>query len=393
MIVKKNITYSEFEEYCEKIKKILINNFNETSLLPPYQYENQDKTVDLSNKIETIFLSSGDVFKYSIPKSSIAHLLGITTEYLNKTSLFLGKDSYSILLELINNPYKYYQKYTEGLFDFKYAISPYIDIKIKSFFKNLEMNINNCEFVCKYQKERSYGYGEINTAYLVLSKHDDKYYVLMLDKFENKNQDSLFVPKSNRMYESKEEVSNALSSILFNQELTILNGKSVKKGYKESQKFWIPKYDRINKIDTLNEWSKNLDCIPNTIADYKYLVNIFDNAKSHYFHQSDVLADISELMKNKKIIDINTSNLSPEVVEIINAYNDSLNYGESIENEAKFSDVLSRKNELEQKLKQALKEKTELESKYNEIKQKYEDSVTENQELTNKLENVRKALG
>lgn len=46
MIAKKNITYSEFEEYCEKIKKILINNFNETSLLPPYQYENQDKTVD-----------------------------------------------------------------------------------------------------------------------------------------------------------------------------------------------------------------------------------------------------------------------------------------------------------------------------------------------------------
>lgn len=349
MIAKRNITYPEFEEYCEKIKNILINNFDETSLLPPYQYEreNEDKVVDLSNKTEIIFLSSGDVFKYSIPKSSIAHLLGINTEYLNKTSLFLGKDSYSILLELINNPYKYYQKYKEGLFEFKYVISPYIDIKIKSFYKNLEMNINNCEFVCKYQKERSYGYGEIDMSYLVLSKHDDKYLVLMLDEIEKNNQDSLFVPKSNRMYDSKEEAYNALSSILYNQELTILNGKSVKKGYNEVRKYWIPKYDRINKIDTLNDWSKNLDCIPNTIADYKYLVNIFDNTKNNYFHQSDALSDISELMKNKKIIDINTTNLSPEVVDVINAYNDSLNYEENTENEAKFSDVLNKKNDLE----------------------------------------------
>lgn len=297
------------------------------------------------------------------------------------------------MLELINNPYKYYQKYKEGLFEFKYAISPYIDIKLKSFFKNLEMNINNCEFVCKYKKERSYGYGEIDMAYLVLTKHDDEYYVLMLDEYENKSQDSLFIPKSNRMYESKEDAYNALSSILFNQELTILNGKSVKIGYNDIRKFWIPKYDRINKIDTLNEWSKNLDCIPNTIADYKYLVNIFDNAKTNYFHQSDVLADISELMKNKKIIDINTSDLSPEVVEVINAYNDSLSYGENTENETKFSEVLNEKKQLEQKLQEALKRNEELQSKYNDVNQKYNDSVKENEQLSSKIENVRKALG
>lgn len=61
MLNKRNITYPEFEEYCEKIKKILINNFNETSLLPPYQsddnYNNNDGGFyDLSNKSEIIFL-------------------------------------------------------------------------------------------------------------------------------------------------------------------------------------------------------------------------------------------------------------------------------------------------------------------------------------------------
>ena len=118
-----------------------------------------------------------------------------------------------------------------------------------------------------------------------------------------------------------------------------------------------------------------------------------EHTKNNYFHQSDALSDISELMKNKKIIDINTSNLSPEVVDVINAYNDSLNYEENTENEAKFSDVLNKKNDLEQKLKEALEEKTKLESKYKEINQKYDDAVKENQELSNKIENAKKALG
>ena len=399
MLNKRNITYSEFKEYCEKIKNILINNFNETSLLPPYQsddnyYDNNDEGFnDLNNKREIIYLSNGDVFKYFVPKSCVAHILGVNTEYLNNTSLFSKKDSYGILLELIKDPYKYYQKYKEGFFDVNIAISPYINEKIDSFSKNVEININHCEFVCKYKKDRSYGYGQADMAYLALTKYDDKYYVLMLDEYKNDSNRFIYVPRSNRSYDSKEEVEDVLSSMLFNQELTMLNGKSIKMGYKDPLKVWVPNQDRIKKIDAINQWSKKLDCIPNVINDYRYLVNKFDSTKTDQFYQSDVLADISELMRNKKIIDINTSDLSSEVIEIINAYNDSLNYGENTENEVKFSDVLNEKKQLEQKLQEALKQNEELQSKYKEISQKYDDSVKENEQLSNKIENVRKALG
>lgn len=107
MFLKKTYTFVEVQDICEKILKILNDYYERDDLLNPYSYDKKDLIDDLTEKSMLAFLSNGDSFSYSIPKKSLAHLLGIDTDYLATTSIF-GKNlnSYELLLQFAKNAKK-----------------------------------------------------------------------------------------------------------------------------------------------------------------------------------------------------------------------------------------------------------------------------------------------
>ena len=57
---------------------------------------------------------------YSIPNESIAHLLGINTNYLISTSRFNATNSFDLLKEMCENPFRINQLYNEGIIKYEY---------------------------------------------------------------------------------------------------------------------------------------------------------------------------------------------------------------------------------------------------------------------------------
>ena len=83
----------------------------------------------------TLYLANGENITYCVTNNSIAHLLGINTTYLVSTGLFTSKDSFGILKEMCENPYRIHKQKTEGFLKYDSFISPYIKEKIESFKK------------------------------------------------------------------------------------------------------------------------------------------------------------------------------------------------------------------------------------------------------------------
>ena len=89
-IIKDIKNKSEFENLVEKIK----------TCLDWYRKRNFD------DKVYKLYLANGERINVIFPKQTIAHLLGIKTEYLKSTKLLKGKSSYEILEEICADPYK-----------------------------------------------------------------------------------------------------------------------------------------------------------------------------------------------------------------------------------------------------------------------------------------------
>ena len=120
-----NYNLGQLEKMFEDIKEII--NFIDLS-----QYQ---------NRRHRIFLGNDDKFNFSIPNDSIAHLLGINTNYLSSTGRFNSTYSFDLLKEMCDNPFRINQLYNEGIIKYEYLFSPFILNKIEGFRENIKINI------------------------------------------------------------------------------------------------------------------------------------------------------------------------------------------------------------------------------------------------------------
>ena len=98
---------------------------------------------------------------------------------------------------------------------------------------------------------------------------------------------------------------------------------------------------------------------------------------------------ISERIRNKKYVSIN-ENLDPAIVEILEAYNDSLAVTDNQEeNVDTYSKVVREKDDLREKLNRALERIEQLNATLDETTSKYVDA----NEKTQDLETTVKAIG
>ena len=212
MIDTTKMKYADFERLCQEIE-MKAKNFEENNF---------------SRNKFFLSLSNGERLKIIFTKSSVAHLLGVNTEYLKSSRTVKSNISYDILLELTTEAYSISRKVDSGILNYSSFISNYIDEKLEIFEENISINWDSIEFICKFDKSRCHEFdGQVDIDYFIGRKIDE--YTLLL----------LGVKKSNDMYypvtsqlidEISERGKNVLNKYLSNQVLLLPNSLKIDDG-------------------------------------------------------------------------------------------------------------------------------------------------------------------
>lgn len=221
---------SEFENLVEKIK----------TCLDWYRKRNFD------DKVYKLYLANGERINVIFPKQTIAHLLGIKTEYLKSTKLLKGKSSYEILEEICADPYKICKLVSDGHLTYSSFISPYADDKADNFMNNCGINdINSIEFICSYIKEYSFitGKQQLEGDYYICYGKTDGLLILGLKK-----EGIYYQPMTNRIIDLNDKESKEfLGQLLTNQHITTLSTIMLGNEYGESKKIFYNNEEKIKK--------------------------------------------------------------------------------------------------------------------------------------------------
>ncbi len=391
---KSTISQTKFSELSERIKEIINTYFEDEDAFYSFGETNY-KRIRLDRRKIMLFLSNGDVVNYTINKSNLAHLLGVNTDYLLSTGLYNESNSYDLLKKFLCNTGNIYKMYKDGIIDLNKLLSPYIEKKINAFTTNSFVNINNCEFVCKYDSNRTYGFNNesFNMDYIIVQKNENKYYLSILAKEDS----GIYVPMSNQVFDSYEDLVNKFFPIIANQELTFIHGASIKQGYSEPKKLWLNAETRNERLCLLQKHSREFECIPNVLSTYLYSLKIISGNRDENNINNELFNKISVLIENKKVININKlgfqeEDISSEIYNLVNSYNNSLFDNNSFDEGKLFTDIQEKNKDLKKELKEALSKIEELTSKYNFLEGNFKDRELEVERLNKIIEDARKVL-
>lgn len=344
------LNLSELEEMFQDIKEII--NFIELS-----QYE---------NRRHRIYLSNGDRINFSLPNESIAHLLGINTNYLISTNTFKNTKSFLLLKDLCENTYKINDLSNKNIINQECLFSPFIHEKIAIFKENIKINTEETELVCKYDSSRAYLTDKLSEKYdyIIIKKYSDaKIGVLGLI-----NNGSYYVPMSNQIFNNFEEASESLAKYLKNQEVTIITGINYFNTQTDYDRtFYLTLNNKVEKVKNIKNYKELFNCSLDLSGDYEYSIKRMKENKNNQFEDNDIINIIVDCIRNSKLIDtkiFRDNNLS----KIIESFNDHLCNTQINNNNSISETYTTLKKELEY-LKSELieaKEKIEVLTEHNE---------------------------
>ena len=369
----------ELDEMFNEIKEII--NYYEIS---QYQY-----------KRNRIFLSNDDKLNFSIPKDSIAHLLGININYLISTRLFSSTDSFNLLNELCNNSYRIYNAHMEGIISFDKLFSPFIFKKIEGFKNNIKLNIEETELVCKYDSSKAYLFDD-NTEkydYIIVKKYSDGK-IGVLGLVYNANHYS-FVPMSNQLYDTFDEAKENLNKYLRNQEVSIITGINHFNIYTEQEKYVsLFLSNKPEKIDNIKFYKELFNCCLDVSGDYNYVLCKLLKNRDDHFEDNDLIDIIVNNIRQGKLIDTKIFR-DTSLSKIIDAINDNL-CENKISTDSSISETYSNmKNSLQTLREEVAKLKqdnTELTNTNKLLSDKVEELTEENMEYKNTEQEIIKIL-
>lgn len=368
----KNYTRADIEKLLNGIINI-INYFEEAQI---------------ENREYTIFLASGDRIKYSIPKKSIAHLLGVNTSYLIGTNIFQSKDSYGMLREMCENEYYFWNNISKGIIDPNKVFSKYTDIKIKSFSENIKINVYKTEFVCVYNKERTYGLenSEENYDYIICEKCiGDKYMILGLVK------NGIYtVPMSNQFFDDFESAKEAIKNLIYNQNITFINHILISNNeYDYEDKIYVTEDIKFKKLSRLFYYKNEFNSTIDVCGEYKFILNKLQANKENMQDNYQIAELISECILKGKIINendinINNFNVLPDYLKnIINSFNDYLTSGNDNDCKETYSSKIKELTDAKKLIQELTNKVSELEQNNNDLSIDNNNLRKENELLNN----------
>lgn len=342
-----NYNLSELESLFEEIREII--NFIELS-----QYQ---------NRRNRIYLSNGDRLNFSVPNNTIAHLLGINTNYLMSTGMCSSTNSFDILKEICENAYRINKAHRDGILSYEQLFSPYLKQKLEGFKENIKLNTEETVLVCKYDSSRAF----------ITDTKSEKYDYIIVKKYQDGkigilgivNKDSYFVPMSNQLFYSFEEAKETLESYLKNQEVAVMTGVNyfnIESDYDRT--FNLTLDTKISKIKEIKIYRELFKCILDLSGDYQYSISRLRENRTNHFEDNDLIDIIVNSIKEGKLINTNIfrdTNLS-KIIESFNDYLCESQIGEKSSIIETYSQMKKDLEKLREELLQANSKVEELDS-------------------------------
>lgn len=337
--------------------------------------------IKLENKSFLLFLANGDKVKVKINSNYIPHLLGINTDILKNTGYYSGSNSFEILKNFINSgAYKFYNLYKSGYVKYSDVFSNFIEDKVDYLKENLKFNVNSTDFVCKYDSKKTYILNDKNQKYdyiIVKKLPDGVYGVMCLVKNAY-----IYVPMSNQIFHTKEDLELFLSENITNQEVTLFTAVSVKNDniYEETKqpyKLLINRYPI--KISDLRNLKRDFSCIIDVSQALEFHLNKFIESNNNRNLETEEVEKLCKDIEQGKLIDddnISNSNVG----SIINSYNKFICNKDGIEVD---------NNETYTSLKEELEDKKRI---IEELNKRIEDLKESNKNAFNQIDEDNKSI-
>lgn len=379
--MKKIRNKSEFDELVEKMSECL---------------EWHEKK-NFKDKVYNLLLDNGDKLKISFSNSSVAHLLGIDTEYLKTTGLFKD-NSHDILKQVCNDSYRLYNMVRGGHITFDNFISDFAYEKVNGFKNICGIDLYNIEFICKYSKENSYitGYQQLEGDYYIAYKTDNGLFVIGFKK-----NGEYYYPMTNRFIDLNDEESRKfLNVLLTNQNITMATYSNL---YFRSTKssgpnLYVDYIKKASVVRQLKYYSKKYDVNVDVSTGYSYviekLLQKFDSNSNMYPMLNKIFEYIGKRVKiNIDKIEKQFGELPEEMLQLINSYNESLDNDINAALSEHTKSVISERDRLSEENQRHIKELEELKTELLNIKALNTQLQTENDEYRQREESIKRVLG
>lgn len=274
-------------------------------------------------------LDNGEDLRIVFNNNTLAHLLGINTEYLKATGLFKGS-SYEILRMICNDSYRLYNMIRQGHLTFENFISDFAFDKVKGFKNICGIDLYNIEFICKYSKESSYvtGYAQQDGDYYIAYKAENENGLFIIGLKKDGN---YYYPMTNRFVDfNNEESERFLEVLLTNQTITMptfshlyfFNTKST------SDIMYIDYRKKPSLIRQSIMYAQKYGVISDVAVGYKYIIEKLLQKMDSNNNLTRILSEIVSRYINtgKKINKVTLKKQFGNLPEDINSWIDGYNY-------------------------------------------------------------------
>lgn len=354
----RNLKKYEYDEIIEKLQNCL------------KYYENYYAR---DNKY-TIYLANCEKIYFQFHDINIPHLLGVNTTYLSNVLQIKGNDSYSILENFLCNSYNVYNKVKNGVADLSQVFSKYIDVKLGNFYNVIEsFNPQDIYFICKYDTSKKYQSDDelsyTSQYYIARKNNDDNIVLLGIDKQEDK-----YYAQSSRLIE-KESIKEELKLLLSKQIVTFANTIKIdnyQNGYKTEL---YANFDiKRTQITRLVELCNDYGCDAATASDHLFCLKGLISKSGRAITEKELLQELSQNLKNGQVFDVTLFDaeaknfLSDEVLNIIDACNDFVVQGGSLENQKLYSELQKENLDMLDRINKLNLQKENLEKENNDLK-------------------------
>lgn len=375
-----------------------IKNKSDYDLLIEKIAENVDwyEKRNFDDRVYNLTLDNGERLKICFTHNTIAHLLGIKTEYLKSTGQF-SKDSYDILKLVFKDSYRLYNMICQGHLTYDSFVSDYAYEKLEGFQNICGIDLYNMEFACKYSKEYSYvtGHPQLEADYYIGYKSNNGLYIIGLKKNGN-----YYYPMTNRYIDySDEESMKFLKQMLENQKITMPTMSSIyfKENNSYSRNIYMDYQKKASKIRVLNNYAKEYNATVDVSSGYSHVIEKLLKQYDSKNILFPALKSIFEKVSKRVIIDVTDielefGELPEDILYLIDSYNESLNVDISAALDEHTKTVMSERDRLSEENQRHIKELEELRAEVLSIKALNAQLQTENNEYREREEAIKKIL-
>ena len=244
------------------------------------------KNNNIENNNYRIKLANGKEIYFNFRKATVAHLLGINTDYLMSLGYFKEKSSYELLENIIYNPGVIYEYSKNGILNLSTLFSDNIFEKNMIFKDLFKLDLDNLYFYSPTFTNKedpnniNYDYGRGLLAYKIPDTNDE-YRIVNLSKRTHGKYRAI---SSHRYYDNKEAFISDIKYFTKGQNITFITEASCYENEDEIiyniVKSNTELLDNTKRIDSLNLSNK---------------VHVLNELKSKYSIKCMMLRGIDEV--------------------------------------------------------------------------------------------------